>query len=215
MISIAIYETSSEGRLIIRDYLAKNGYVVYFIGEYEVKNGLLRNFDAVIFPGGSQHLFQYVADIHGEFRDEILKYVSDGGNFIGICGGALLGGWLHLGDCKMGFLRLFPYYLYYTLFKKRGKVHIYWSAGNSLDMHGSQDMTWVAGPCIKDFGSLRVEAYYAGNKFLFPWYGQGAIASGNHGKGKVFLFGPHPEYPCDGADNLPLLLKAIKLMLGG
>lgn len=145
-----------------------------------------------------------------EFRDQIKRYVAQGGYYIGVCGGALLAGWLRLGMVKVGYLRLFPYYIYYSLFGKRGNVQVEWAWANKFGLSGTQNITWVAGPYILDPGLLKIQALYNKNKPFLPLKDKTAIAYGSHGDGKVLLFCPHPEYPCHGEDNSHLILRGVQ-----
>lgn len=218
---IALYGTNSAGCPIIYDLL-KDKYSVNLIHKEDVENGSLRSYDLAIFPGGSNHLVDFI--VSSKFREEIRRYVREGGKYLGTCGGTLLASWLF--SIKMGFIRLFPYYIYYVLFNKRGKTRIQWCSGNIFNKEGSQEMTWVAGPYIikvlSDTGHLKKgllsclvpEAYYAENKTFLPLKDNIAVASGQIEKGKLFLFCPHPEYSCGNLDNSSLILKAVEWFLG-
>ena len=133
-----------------------------------------------------------------------------GGCFLGICGGALLAWLLDIARCKMKFVRLFPYYLYYSVTGRKGEVKIVWNSGNFLGERGAQRIAWAAGPYITDSGLMRAEAFYAEDKLFLPLRGKVAVASGNRWFGRVFLFCPHPEYQCSNGDNMHLIEEAIE-----
>ena len=210
MTQIAVYKTSSEGCMIIYDLLKKQ-YDVELVGADDVESGRLREFDLAVFPGGYEHLFR--ARRNMRFSQEVADYVSGGGRYLGICGGALLASWLGLGDCRMGYLRLFPYYLYFKATGIKGKVKIKWVEDNIFGESGETVMAWAAGPYVLDPGSLKVEALYWEDKPCLPLRGCPAIVSGFHGLGSLVLFGTHPEYPCDSLDNSYLLFDAASWLL--
>lgn len=54
----------------------------------DISNGMLRNFDAVVIPGGSASAES--SSLGPEARAEIKRFVSDGGIYMGVCAGAYL-----------------------------------------------------------------------------------------------------------------------------
>ncbi len=54
----------------------------------DVQDGALKNFDVFIVPGGSARKEAHSLDEHG--RAEIIRYVKNGGSYIGICAGCYL-----------------------------------------------------------------------------------------------------------------------------
>ena len=62
------------------------GYEVELIDANYINKKELDNFEILCFPGGD--MFQYAQDISLEGKDDIRNFVSDGGGYIGICGGA-------------------------------------------------------------------------------------------------------------------------------
>ncbi|RLG80127.1 MAG: hypothetical protein DRO09_03505 [Thermoprotei archaeon] len=210
MVDVAIYRTSSPGCDRIYSLL-RDEYSVEFIGNKDVEAGRLKKFDAAIFPGGKEHLFR--SKRSPTFSGEIVDYVSEGGNYLGICGGMLLAGWVGLGSCKVSHRGLAPYYVYYVLTKSRGDVKVRWVEGNSLGLAGEMLFVWAAGPYITELGNLKAEALYAENKPLVRFKDEVAVASGRHGTGNVFVWGVHPEYVWDGIDNSYLLKRSLGLLL--
>ena len=203
---IAIYETSSEGCQIIYNQL-KNIYSITIIHKVDVENGLV-GYDLAIFPGSYEHIFAYISS--KKFQNRLINYVKNGGNFLGICGGSVLGLYLYTKTIwSLDDLRLAPYYIYYVIFNKRGKFHIKWEPNNNFGKIGEQEITWAGGPYITENLGMEAEAKYTENKFLLPFKNKIAIASGKFGNGKVVLFGPHPEYPCNDEDNFDLIIKTI------
>lgn len=62
------------------------GYEVELIDANYINKKELDNFEILCFLGGD--MFQYAHDISSEGKDHIRNFVSDGGGYIGICGGA-------------------------------------------------------------------------------------------------------------------------------
>ena len=54
----------------------------------EIASGVLKDFDVVIFSGGSGS--KQAAGIGDKGREEVQKFVKSGGGYVGICGGAYL-----------------------------------------------------------------------------------------------------------------------------
>jgi len=214
-VSIAIYSTDSAGCAIIYDLLVSK-YRVKYIYTADILEGNLSQYDVAVFPGGSTHFLAAIKSV--QFRTEIIKYVERGGRYLGICGGAILASFLHLGDCDTGWLLdLAIYHLYYTITDTKGVMAVRWQEGNIFEMNGISEMTWAAGPYFTRLGNLKAEAVYLHDQFLLLSAGKPAIASGRHGEGKLVLFGMHPEYPCpypDGdIDNGWMILRAVEWLL--
>ena len=204
---IGVYRTESRGCQIIHDYLSEKFEVCMF-GRKDVELERIFRFDVAVFPGGWRHL--YAATVSCRFFQAMHRYMMRGGGFLGICGGALLAWLLDIARCKMKFIRLFPYYLYYSATGRKGEVKIVWNEGNLLGERGIQRIAWAASPYIIDSGLMRAEAFYAEDKPFLPLSGKVAVASGNRWFGRVFLFCPHPEYQCSNGDNMHLIEEAIE-----
>lgn len=54
----------------------------------DIRSGMLRNFDAIVIPGGSAS--EESASLGPEARAEIQRFVRDGGIYMGVCAGAYL-----------------------------------------------------------------------------------------------------------------------------
>ena len=210
MVRVGVYVVHSyDGTRILCDLLSDE-YDVGLIDAGDVKVGL-GDFDVVVFPGGHEHVFKCF--LSSRFREQLRRFVGDGGGYLGVCGGALVGGFLGFGGCKMGYLRLTPYATYYSLVgwdKARRELTICWSERNIFGRAGKQKIRWASSPYIIDAGNLNIDAFYEESVFLLPLRKKGAIASGYYKRGKVVLFCPHPELPCKNIDNSTLILDAIK-----
>jgi len=214
---VALYQSESEGTAILYNLLSEN-YDVTYIGSEEVKAGELSQYDLVVMPGGGTHLLDAI--LSWKWRQEVKAYVSGGGAFLGICGGASVGGLLHLGGASTNWsIPLMGYFIYYSLTGAKGSAEVDWQEPNLFGMNEGDktNIVWAAGPYFTDVGQLRVEALYAQNKLLIPMKGEPAIVSGYHGSGKVVLIGPHPEYPYPypdgGGDNAWIIDTAVEWLI--
>lgn len=87
--TIAIYSDQGvweESVKATRKMFQWMGYEVELIDANYINKKELDNFEILCFPGGD--MFQYPQDISSEGKDDIRNFVSDGGGYIGICGGA-------------------------------------------------------------------------------------------------------------------------------
>lgn len=87
--TIAIYSDQGvweESVKATRKMFQWMGYEVELIDANYINKKELDNFEILCFPGGD--MFQYAQDISSEGKDDIRNFVSDGGGYIGICGGA-------------------------------------------------------------------------------------------------------------------------------
>lgn len=201
--TIGIFKTVSVGAQNLFDLL-KDTEDVQFIGLEDVEQGL-SSYEVVIFPGGAEYVLPFISN--PLFRQGVTDYVSNGGLFLGICGGAMLAGLLRLGGCYVSFMHCFPYYIYYKISKNRLQTDLLWIEDNVLGLSGTTTMTWNSSPTIRWLGSLHNEAVYAG---LIPFRQRGlcAIASGTHGAGKIYIICPHPDIP-NGGSNYDIIIKAL------
>ena len=62
--------------------------LLWRIGPADIREGALRNFDLVIFPGGSGS--KQATALQPEGREQIRTFVEKGGGFVGICAGSYL-----------------------------------------------------------------------------------------------------------------------------
>ncbi len=62
------------------------GYKVKRISPHQINTGSLNEFDLICFPGGD--MYYYSLDISSTGKLKIRQFISGGGGYIGICGGA-------------------------------------------------------------------------------------------------------------------------------
>jgi glutamine amidotransferase-like uncharacterized protein len=177
------------------------GFDVKLITAKEVRDGVLKNFDVVIHPGGSGS--GQAKALGDEGRNHVRKFVRDGGGFVGVCAGAYLASaeypWaLKLLDARVlddehwargvGEVRLhLPKTGKLAFGSNEAVATIYYENGPLLGPADRED--------IPDFESLATfETEIRENdapKGIMK--GTTAIARGKFGKGRVVCFSPHPE----------------------
>ena len=89
---IAIYDAGGTGGSGVRRleaiYGKTGGTLVRRLGPPEIQSGALRQFDLVVFPGGSGS--RQAAALEKEGRGAIRKFVEAGGGYLGVCAGSYL-----------------------------------------------------------------------------------------------------------------------------
>ena len=163
-----------------------------------INNENLGSFNILCIPGGN--MYQYAQDISSEGKEKIRDFISDGGGYIGICGGAYFASekvvWqgnrlpmiplgIFPGTAKGPIDEIVPY-------PDKGIVKI-----NIVDsLHpitqSEPDSIWVLyywGPVLIPNKNANVNIlgrYNKGNK-------EPAILAFDYGQGRVFIIGVHPE----------------------
>jgi putative intracellular protease/amidase len=67
----------------------------------DISNGALKNFDALVIPGGSAK--KEAMSMGSEAREEVRRFVKEGGIYMGVCAGAYLAS-----SARDSYLRLLP-----------------------------------------------------------------------------------------------------------
>jgi len=163
-----------------------------------INNENLGSFNILCIPGGN--MYQYAQDISSEGKEKIRDFISDGGGYIGICGGAYFASekvvWqgnrlpviplgIFPGTAKGPIDEIVPY-------PDKGIVKI-----NIVDsLHpitqSEPDSIWILyywGPVLipnKNANVTILGRYNKGNK-------EPAILAFDYGQGRVFIIGVHPE----------------------
>ncbi|UCF04832.1 MAG: hypothetical protein JSV33_13040 [bacterium] len=177
------------------------GYKVQRISPNQINTGSLDGFDLICFPGGN--MYYYSQDISVNGKQRIKQFVSGGGGYIGICGGAYF-----------------------------AAERVFWR-GDLLDMTPLSLFRGAAtGPINQiyqypDYGMCRLDIAIldhpitsgedASMSVLYYWgpylspntgfefdvicdyhvTGSHAMVAFEHGQGRVFLTGAHPEFEED------------------
>ena len=191
------------------------------IGPADVRDGVLPQFDVVLFPGGSGSKQGHALAESG--RTAVRDFVEAGGGYIGVCAGA----YLALHNYTWG-LKLLPLDSHDRAHWRRGSGTVLIEAmpeGRSLlgltpgverEIHFGQGPLMVPSSG-SDLPEPTILAYYRsgiGRNGADPktMIDTPAIVSGAFGAGRVLLFSPHPERT-SGLE--PLILHAVDWQLQG
>lgn len=172
------------------------------IGPADVHDGVLAQFDVVLFPGGSGSKQGKALEEQG--RSQVRSFVEAGGGYVGVCAGAYLA--LHNYDWG---LKLLPLDSFDREHWRRGKgtvvieptesgeVILGLDADEQIDIHFGQGPLMVAAP-ESDLPAPRILSIYRtgiGQNGADPetMVDTPAIVAGEFGFGRVLLFSPHPE----------------------
>jgi glutamine amidotransferase-like uncharacterized protein len=195
----------------VREYLS----VIYErVSPSDVRNGLLKNFDTLIIPGGSASA--QAKSLQDEGLKAIRDYVREGGGYVGFCAGAYLA--MGYGPDKLDMI---------AADLVDGE---HWDRGKGM---ATVEFNEIGKAILGDFGS-RIDIYYENGPILSPddfsWLpklrvlatyqseikdnkearsvmvGSPAVVSSNYGMGRVICFSPHPELTCDLGD---MVLRAV------
>lgn len=177
------------------------GYAVLPVHARQINAYGLAEFDLLCIPGGNMYL--YAQDLSPRGKTHIREFVSGGGGYVGICGGAYFAGerviWLgaQLPMTPLGLYRgtaegpdngIFP-------FPAFGMCRVDIADTTHPIARSEPDSSWILyywGPTLMPAPEESVTVlarYHAGNR---P-----AILAFDYGLGRVFLVGPHPEFEED------------------
>jgi len=177
------------------------GYSVKYVTAENINTQGLDNFKILCIPGGD--MYQYGRDISSKGKENIKNFISNGGGYIGICGGAYFTGekviWrgsqlpmtplgIFPGTTQGPFDEIIPYPDYGMC-----KVNIVDSIHPITE--SEPDSAWILyywGPAFIPNDNAEIDIlgkYNIGNKV--------SIAAFNYGSGRVFIIGPHPEFEED------------------
>ena len=184
------------------------GYEVYLVKADSINNNSLSRFSIICFPGGDMYL--YSQNISSEGFEKVRNFISDGGGYIGICGGAYFTGeqvFWQGNQLPMNTLRIFPGTTQGPIDEiapfpncKMCKTNI---VNNSHPITQTEpDTTWICycyGPMF--LPNDRAEIEILGRYDIAD---QPSIAAFEYGEGRVFIIGSHPEFEEDSErDGLP------------
>ncbi len=190
------------------------------VGPAEILAGALRQFDVVIFPGGSGSRQGKAITPRG--RQAVRRFVGNGGGYVGICAGAYLAASNYAWS-----LRILDAKVIDRAHWKRGKAMVKVDlTAEGRRMLGKRpapfDVRYANGPLlapgerpeIPDFTALahfRSEVAKGGAP-KGVMINTPAMAAGRWGKGRVFVSSPHPE-STPGLD--PALIRRAVLWAAG
>jgi glutamine amidotransferase-like uncharacterized protein len=215
---IALFDdagSTGKGVPKMKEHLAKApGFAVTVVKGEQIREGVLKDFDVVIFTGGSG---SKQAETIGESgRAEVRKFIGNGGGYVGICVGAYLAcegfSWGAKGlDAKTVSSRWL---------RGSGDVKMELTEeGRKIlgDQTGTFDVRYVNGPIIKQSTNTAIPDFKPLALFRTEldenetpkgvMVNSPAIAAGDFGKGRVIVSSPHPEQT-DGLE--PLVIGAVE-----
>jgi glutamine amidotransferase-like uncharacterized protein len=175
-------------------FLQEYGYSYKSLTAEDIKNGGLKDLKLLVMPGGQSWTF--LEELGDEGGEIIRNFVRDGGDYMGFCAGAFYAvshrkGGYATGEYGIGLLNGVAYdgTALKTKPFKDGML------GFELLLKGFQkiyDMVLLGGP---SFHYSQKEAHKRDLKVIarFPEINEPAMIVFNHGKGQVFLSGPHAE----------------------
>jgi glutamine amidotransferase-like uncharacterized protein len=164
----------------------------------QISNGSLKDFDVVIFTGGRAG--EQATSLGEKGREEVRKFVQQGGGYVGICAGAYLacsgGNMLGILNAKSA-----PKW-------RRGKgmvkIEVTPLGEQSTSLPAKiQEVLYNNGPILtpdqrEDLPKFETLAFYRTEMSKMgatkgAMVNTPAIVSGSCGKGRVMISGPHPE----------------------
>lgn len=92
-ISIALYDGRGAGREFsdpLLEVLDMGGFTHTYIGDNEIREGKLIDFDVFMVPGSPDAGECYYSGLGDRGYDQIRSFIADHGHYLGICGGAYL-----------------------------------------------------------------------------------------------------------------------------
>ena len=185
----------------------------------EIASGVLKDFDVVIFAGGSGHA---EAEGIGETgRENVRKFVKDGGGYIGICAGAYLA--CNGFSWGLGILNAKTVSPKWQRGKGQVQIEVTPEGEKTTSIPAKQqEVRYANGPIIKPAGVADLPAYEPlaffrtalaehdtpkGAMVNTPAWVRAAC-----GKGRVLISSPHPEQQ-DGMENF--IENAVRWVAGG
>src|SRR5574338_269892 len=160
----------------------------------DIRNGALNNTDVVVFLGGSGS--QQGKDLQDKGRQIVREYVWNGGNYIGVCGGAYLA---LQGAAEFNKLNMVAGRNYGDYWKRGlGPCDLKTNDGKKVILH------YENGPVFDRVNVENIPPFVELAKFESDFYiksqgtnpgempGRPAIIISQFGKGKILLFSPNP-----------------------
>jgi phosphoribosylformylglycinamidine (FGAM) synthase-like amidotransferase family enzyme len=193
-IKVALYVSASGtqaegGNMALWSMFRWMNATVDLTNKTDIKAGRLAGYDILVMPGGST--FQYIAELGQDGEQKVKDFISNGGSYFGVCGGARFACNEALALLDLSYVTPVPnlstgiYMVELTLNKSSGIdgfsakpdtfSTLFWGSAY-LDFHNSVGVTPVA---------------------TYPNSSLAAMIAFGYGQGRVFISSPHPEYEED------------------
>ncbi len=202
-LSVGVYVgAGTSSKQFLFDALAKDTAIeVKQFSADDIRSGKLSGVDVLIHPGGSGSKQGNALEATG--REQVREFVMNGGGYVGICAGAYLAtsdyDWsLNILDAKVVDRQHWA--------RGFGNVQIELSDAGKALFASSQDAVSIyyhQGPLLAPGNQEQIADYCPLATFKTEiakngappgiMLGTTAIATGEHGKGRVICFSPHPE----------------------
>ncbi len=205
-VRVAVYNgggsVSATGPLRLAGIVtSRGGAVAELIGPDEIRSGALRQFDVVLFPGGSGS--KQAAALGEAGREALRKFLRAGGGYVGICAGAYLATQRYSWSLRIVNVKAID-----TKHWRRGtgvvKMELT-GAGRAMlgGAAGEIDIRYANGPILaaagaNDLAPATVLAHFRSEiaEHGAPkgvMIGTPAAVAGTFGRGRVVVFSPHPD----------------------
>ena len=220
-VRVAVYNGGGTGNTTSAYFgslIAGGKAVTRLAGPDDIRDGALKQFDVVVFPGGSGS--RQAAAIGEKGREAVREFVNSGGGYLGVCAGAYLAtmryGWsLKILDaCTVdskhwargtGMIKMEMTPAGRELLGGRdGLMAIYYGQGPLLGVAEAADvpdytvLAWYRSEIAKNGAPEGVMVNTP------------AIISGTFGKGRVIAVSPHPEKAKSEAGSQKIILRAVQ-----
>jgi len=223
-IVVGLYDGRGTGGRGVRNLVGMldrtSEMTVHHLGPMDLRRAVLRQFDVVLFPGGSGKA--QAAAIGAEGKQSVREFVREGGGYLGICGGAYLCSAQYDWSLKLVDAHVFtgtreikghgPQRMF-----RRGKsttVKMEFTEEGRRMFKGvprHTDVRFHNGPVLSsandpDLAPYTTLAHYRSEQVMWePQRGtmidSPAIVSGTYGAGRVIAISPHPERT-DGLESI-------------
>ncbi len=230
LIRVGLYDGPGTGTNPLTDILDSEAEtMVQHLGPADLRKEVLKQFDVVIFPGGSGS--RQAAAIGATGREAVRDYIHNGGGYVGICAGAYL--------CSSNYtwsLGLVPVKVFSEVLEVPGVgKKAMWYRGKSTtvqmqftgegrqllgDVPELTDVRYHNGPIFRPLSEgdpgFTTLAWFRSEQVLYPpqegtMVDTPAIIQAGYGKGRAIAISPHPE---SSTALRPMVLSAIRYAAG-
>ena len=216
VLRIAVYDAGGVGgrgpRELEHIFLGMDDVLTRRVGGTGIREGVLRQFDLIIFPGGSGS--KQAAALEPAGREAVRGFVEKGGGYMGICAGSYLAAanykWSlaisnHQTYCEtLELPDIGRKSMWYRGPSATVKMELT-DEGRAIlgDVKGRMDVRYHNGPVMSPMGKAGLKAFRSLATFRSEvskykpqkdtMVNTPAIIAGNFGKGRVLCISPHPE----------------------